>query len=255
MTWGSFSNPVVGAFGKLIRAAIMSANYVVGVSGWRIGQDGNAEFNQGVFRGAFEVDGLSNSVFSVDVVAGQPQVAFRPPDVGAKQWFPATFTVGTQTDSSWLTIQSPSLTTAGTFGPSIGLVDDPNGDLFHGRDYIELSADVLLDAISSDGNPIDIYNLVDDMRYQRGQMSANTPVVIGAAATSATLAVVFPTPFPVGVVPIMTPPNLTNTSVSSINWFGRCTNITNTGFTLRLYGPAPGGTGFTAGCQWTAFSP
>jgi hypothetical protein len=47
----SFSNPVTGGQGALIRPAIKSPNYLTGVSGWTINRDGSAEFNNGVFRG------------------------------------------------------------------------------------------------------------------------------------------------------------------------------------------------------------
>lgn len=43
-------NPVVGGT-VLRRAAIQSPNYVAGVSGWIIKQDGSVEFNNGTFRG------------------------------------------------------------------------------------------------------------------------------------------------------------------------------------------------------------
>jgi len=43
-------NPVVGGT-VLRRAAIQSPNYVPGVSGWTINQDGSVEFNNGLFRG------------------------------------------------------------------------------------------------------------------------------------------------------------------------------------------------------------
>jgi hypothetical protein len=45
-------NPVVG--GEVLRrAAIQSPNYVTGVSGWTINQDGSAEFNNLTIRGTF----------------------------------------------------------------------------------------------------------------------------------------------------------------------------------------------------------
>ena len=43
-------NPVVGGT-VLERAAIRSPDFVTGVSGWTINQDGTVEFNSGVFRG------------------------------------------------------------------------------------------------------------------------------------------------------------------------------------------------------------
>lgn len=46
----AFSNPVV-AGEELIRTAIRSANYVAGVSGWRIDREGSADFNDVTLRG------------------------------------------------------------------------------------------------------------------------------------------------------------------------------------------------------------
>lgn len=46
-----FENPIVGLNGVLIRKAIQSTNFLTGVSGWIIRQDGSAEFNSATFRG------------------------------------------------------------------------------------------------------------------------------------------------------------------------------------------------------------
>lgn len=46
----SFSDPVVGGT-VLVRSAIQSPNFVTGVSGWIIRQDGTVEFDAGLFRG------------------------------------------------------------------------------------------------------------------------------------------------------------------------------------------------------------
>lgn len=50
-----FNNDIAGGNGVLVRNWIQSVNYVAGVSGWRISKDGNAEFNNGTFRGSIEV--------------------------------------------------------------------------------------------------------------------------------------------------------------------------------------------------------
>jgi hypothetical protein len=42
---GGFSNPIVGGGGDLVYPEIQSPNFVHGVSGWKIGKDGSAEFN------------------------------------------------------------------------------------------------------------------------------------------------------------------------------------------------------------------
>lgn len=49
-----FGNPVVGGL-FLVRAAIRSPNYVAGVSGWTINQDGTVEFASGTFRGLLAI--------------------------------------------------------------------------------------------------------------------------------------------------------------------------------------------------------
>lgn len=46
-----FSNEVIGGNGVLIRNTLQSQNFVTGVSGWQITKSGNAEFNNGTFRG------------------------------------------------------------------------------------------------------------------------------------------------------------------------------------------------------------
>lgn len=48
----SFGNPILGSDDTLIRDAIQSEGFAVGVSGWRIERDGDAEFNDATVRGA-----------------------------------------------------------------------------------------------------------------------------------------------------------------------------------------------------------
>ncbi len=52
--FGSFTDPIVGGMGTLIRDAIRSRNYVATVSGWTINKDGTAEFSDIVIRGSGE---------------------------------------------------------------------------------------------------------------------------------------------------------------------------------------------------------
>jgi len=49
----TFSNPITGSQGTLVRPAIKSPDYVQGVSGWTINRDGSAEFNNLDVRGTF----------------------------------------------------------------------------------------------------------------------------------------------------------------------------------------------------------
>lgn len=49
-----FNNPIVGGGGSLIRTLIRSLNYVAGVAGWAVYQDGTAEFSSLTSRGDFQ---------------------------------------------------------------------------------------------------------------------------------------------------------------------------------------------------------
>lgn len=71
----AFTNEVVGGI-TVVRPAIQSANYVPGVSGWRIARDGSAEFANGTFRGSVVVidpatGNVLASIGATGVVAGQ----------------------------------------------------------------------------------------------------------------------------------------------------------------------------------------
>lgn len=75
----SFKNMILGGV-NLLRAAIRSPNYVTGVSGWTINQDGSAEFNNVVIRGGTIVSGTAlyysgtpaagNLIMSIAATAG-----------------------------------------------------------------------------------------------------------------------------------------------------------------------------------------
>lgn len=64
-----FNNDIAGGNGQLVRNWIQSQNYTPGVSGWRISKNGNAEFNNGTFRGSIEVGPLTGQHFIVNNTA------------------------------------------------------------------------------------------------------------------------------------------------------------------------------------------
>lgn len=58
-------NPIVG--GTILQsAAIQSPDYVPGVSGWQVDQDGNAEFNSGTFAGTITAAGFAGVNFVIN---------------------------------------------------------------------------------------------------------------------------------------------------------------------------------------------
>ncbi len=77
-----FSNPLAAGL-TLIRQALRSPNYVAGVSGWTVNQDGSAEFNNLTIRGTFNgTDFVINSsgmfVYSGVPALGNLLVAIAP---------------------------------------------------------------------------------------------------------------------------------------------------------------------------------
>lgn len=76
---GGFRNSILGGI-NLIRAAIQSPNFVSGLTGWIIRQDGSAEFNNVVIRGGTVIGGTAlyyngtpasgNLIMSISAAAG-----------------------------------------------------------------------------------------------------------------------------------------------------------------------------------------
>jgi hypothetical protein len=82
-------NPVVG--GEVLRrAAIQSPNYVLGLSGWTINQDGSAEFNNLTIRGTFKGTDFEINVNGEFFYSGTPAtgnlVASNTPAAGTDQY-------------------------------------------------------------------------------------------------------------------------------------------------------------------------
>lgn len=76
---GGFANPVVNAAGTLIRTLMKSANFVTGLAGWQITKLGDAEFNQGLFRGSLLVGPASPAPrFVVGAAIPAPLLALAP---------------------------------------------------------------------------------------------------------------------------------------------------------------------------------
>lgn len=78
LTW---DDPIAASDGSLIYPALKSPNYVMGVSGWKIDRDGNAEFYNGQFRGSVLIPGSNNSQLVISTVSGVPSLSLRPADI------------------------------------------------------------------------------------------------------------------------------------------------------------------------------
>lgn len=89
----AFSDPIVAGV-TLVRTAIQSANYVPGVSGWAIFQNGDSEFNDGTFRGDLLVGDAADGFIHItnDPTFG-PIIEFI--DTGGEVWRLRATRVGT----------------------------------------------------------------------------------------------------------------------------------------------------------------
>ncbi|AUS01886.1 TMhelix containing protein [Vibrio phage 2.044.O._10N.261.51.B8] len=70
----------IGAYPDQNSIQIKSSNYAAGVQGWAIDKNGNAEFNNGVFRGTLYAPDIEGDVYSAvtwDVQAMRSHVAYR----------------------------------------------------------------------------------------------------------------------------------------------------------------------------------
>lgn len=72
-----FDDPLV-AGATLVRTAIQSADYVAGVSGWKIARNGDVEFNNGDFRGDVIVTASDGTRVTILANNGS-RISFRPP--------------------------------------------------------------------------------------------------------------------------------------------------------------------------------
>lgn len=117
--FGSFSNPIIGGDGTLIREAIRSPNYVPGVSGWTINKDGTASFNSTTINGSLQVIGANGSIVwirdaddfaTIEIYPPVTEPALVPGEIQGRAIFP---------DLPTLTMFGPTFT--GFSRPSIEL--------------------------------------------------------------------------------------------------------------------------------------
>lgn len=108
-----FRNPIVAGV-QLVREAIQSANFVAGVSGWRITRTGDAEFNNATLRGELLVtdpDGSYVRVFDENPGAGAV-VLVNPADFAPHVIEPGRVSAvsddGGSTFATWMDLVGPT---------------------------------------------------------------------------------------------------------------------------------------------------
>lgn len=162
----------------LIRSAIQSPNYVAGVSGWTINQDGSVEFNNATFRGTVIVDGNNNSYITIDNPGGNPQIQLRPDDIPGYAAFNASITPaliiavsadgGTQNTSQAFTrIYAPGIDSS--ISPSFTL-------LTPSFDNVTIPATINLDT----GSPTGVVTIEGSLSVDRNVTVAQNVTITGA---------------------------------------------------------------------------
>lgn len=172
---GTFSDPILGDEGELIRDSIRSSDYVPGVSGWRIGTDGSAEFSDADLRGQLVAEAPDGSRIEItaDPVAA---VTLDPAGLSGLVTGPADLRTGTDPGSP----TSPGLLLR---GPAY---EDGQPVLFLGRGAIagvyaaiRGGARLFLDAVTT--------SVTGDLAVVGGITAAGRPVATGPVGVAGRL--------------------------------------------------------------------
>lgn len=108
-----------------IKGTIQSSNYGAGVSGWQIHNNGNAEFNNGVFRGTvYAEDGYFNGTVRADKILGDvvtaKTVSVAARTVSGNTTIASASVVGNRQKSATLMVQGLSIIAVAVGGRTSG---------------------------------------------------------------------------------------------------------------------------------------
>jgi hypothetical protein len=224
-----FQNIVVAGT-KLVRDSIQSPNFVTGLTGWSINQDGSVEFSNAVMRGT--------------VIAGAGTVTLNSGGLDIIGAATANALIATGFDNSGAAAEAPILQ---LYSPG-----------YTGKSR---SSIIMFGQKNNDANPDNtstIQMFADDIQlvpgatrhgFCRGEGGKTAPfLVTGANVNSAVINFVIP--FPAGTTPnVIT--NLSSGAGASVSFRSRALAVTNTGFIINVSGTFTAN--FTADVQYLAF--
>lgn len=228
-----FRNPILGGT-ELVRDAIQSSDYVAGVSGWTINRDGSSEFNDGTFRGQLLVTNASGSQIRAFANGSLSEIDLQPPDsvTPGVTFNPAQIYAESPADMPLLVVLGPSPAT-----PVLGGAGQLNlgADPVLGQTAAQVLAEQVVIGDTAAGSTTQVLSAsihdANNIPLMRGQ--AQSVSVSFVAQTSFLQPVVFPVPFPAGVVPSVIA-NV-NSQLGVTNQYQvMATAITNVGFTLWI---------------------
>jgi hypothetical protein len=266
----AFTNPIVGGDGELVRNQIKSRDYVPGVSGWIIRRDGTVEFSNGVFRGSIVIGGGVVTITENGIVIQTPTGYLSlTPDGGFQVFSPsgdvdggyAEVTPPVNPDESGRLVLTPPPTAipGPSFQPfqlfanseNVGGQDRATSFVYGAASItggampaIEMTSafadessnpSMKIYGLGRGANPDEHMPILDFQHnvYLRGKAGTVNVSTGGVSTTTFSQAVVFATPFPVGVTPVIGGLTLETGGAPGQLWSMRINALSNAGFTIQ----------------------
>lgn len=133
-----FDDPLV-AGATLVRLAIQSADYVPGVSGWRIARNGDVEFNSGNFRGDVVVTAADGTRVTI-LASNGSEINFRPPTAFFNEFADKSGSItssvasdGTTALYAYLVLKSPVVDDTTRVGSNLYMFSEPEPGQVHSQ--------------------------------------------------------------------------------------------------------------------------
>ena len=132
-----------------IRGTIQSSNYGAGITGWQIHNNGNAEFNNGVFRGTvYAEDGYFNGTVRADKILGDvvtaKTVSVAARTVSGNTTIASASVVGNRQKSATLMVQGLSIIAVAVGGRASGGNDqDTNARITGNLEVLDTAGTVI----------------------------------------------------------------------------------------------------------------
>lgn len=172
-----FSNPVADAAGNLVRAVMKSINYVMGISGWQISRNGDAEFNDVTVRGELLV---------TDPDGSQVKIFDDNPGNGASiEMTPATLVGHTITAASLYTDNAPGQPSLSISSPQLDASDTALLVLESGDTSLGEGSEISLHASKSIylGNGLSVPK--PELRFEVTKLDIDGPINLNAEVWNA----------------------------------------------------------------------
>jgi len=237
----SFTDPIVGGIGKLVRNFIRSQNYVPGSTGWTINKDGTAEF-QGATIGGTVVIASTHALLIYDGAPALNKLIFSLAGTAGVDSFGNTYPAGIGLSVTLASGPGSLKWAINQLSPLGQIYLDSNHQLnMQGTDsFVALDGAIPVIQLLTPGN-IQLGNLSTGFnREQHGKFNA---VFAGGASVAGTL--VFPQPFTLAPLLVHGVQVGSNLDIG-LNW----QTVTATQATWRAYQNTGAGVTGTAIIHW-----